>query len=656
MIRNIALFLFLSVSTLPAVAQKTTQSSEQPVFTVDNKPVTVNEFVYLYKKNHQPKKAEYTREKMDEYLELFINFKLKVAEAMKRGIDTTAVFKKEFNTYHDELRKPYLPDAGLVDSLVALTYQRLKEEINASHILIGTGENPTPETERAALQKILGIRERALKGESFEALAASFSDDPSVKINQGNLGYFTALQMVYPFEMAAYQTPEGGISEPVKTQFGYHILKINDRRPSSGEVEVSHILLRTGENKDNAEAKNKAFEIYDQLQSGVSWDELCKQYSEDPSSKDIGGKLRPFGVGVMAALPEFERMAFELQKPGDYSDPFQTQYGWHLIRLERKIPLSSFEEMKTSLKNRVSRDERVQVSKQQVYDKLKLKYKFVENAQLREKIFASADTSLQKGEWKPTPELNSAAGEMLFSVNGSPVTAKDFLLHVRSNQKRSKLAPRPYMEQLYNGFAESRLIEKVESTIVATNPEYKWLLNEYYEGILLFDIMEKEIWNKASSDSIGQRAFYSKRPDAYRADERVEAEIYSSQSLKDVEQLRDAITAGDTAKREELIASQKIRREQGNFEKSDRIILSKVPWKTGVHIGENNNLHYLVNVKAMLPPGSKTFQEARAEVISDYQTYLEKEWIAKLRKTHAVKVNKKGRDTAFKILAEQKTE
>jgi peptidyl-prolyl cis-trans isomerase SurA len=654
MVRNIAVFLFLISSILPCHAQKI--SGDQPVFLVNNKSVTVNEFVYLYKKNHQPKKAEYTREKMEEYLDLFINFKLKVAEAMKRGLDTTAVFKKEFNTYHEELRKPYLPDAGLVDSLVALTYDRLKEEINASHILISTNENPTPEGERAALQKILGIRERALKGENFETLAMSYSNDPSVKINKGNLGYFTAMQMVYPFEIAAYQIPEGGISEPIKTQFGYHILKINDRRPSSGEVEVSHILLRTGENKDNAEAKNKAFEIYDQLQSGVSWDELCKQYSEDPSSKDNGGKLRPFGVGVMAGLPEFEKMAFELQKPGDYSDPFQTQYGWHIIKLERKIPLASFEELKTTLKNRVSRDERVQVSKQQVYKKLREKYQFVENTSVRDKIFASADSSLQKGSWKVQAELNSVSNEKLFSLQATPVSVRDFLLYVKSNQKKNNLPPGSYMQQLYNTFTEARLIEKVEANIVETNPEYKWLLNEYYEGILLFDIMEKEVWNKASGDSIGQRAFYSKRPDAYRAEERVQGEIYSSQSLKDIEQLKDAVIAGDSAKTAALIAAQKIRQERGKFEKEDRIILSKIPWKTGVHSGQNNNLHYLVNVKAILPPGSKSFDEARAEVISDYQTYLEKQWIASLKKAHTVKVNKKGRDVAFKILAEQKTE
>jgi peptidyl-prolyl cis-trans isomerase SurA len=627
------------------------------VFSVDNKAVTVDEFVYLYKKNHQLKQPEYTKEKMKEYLDLFVNFKLKVAEARRRGIDTTAAFRKEYNTYRDELRKPYLPDARLVDSLVALTYDRMKEEVNASHILLAVPADASSADEQAVLTKIKALRERALKGENFDGLAVTYSEDPSAKVNKGNLGYFTALQMVYPFEQAAYATPEGSVSEPVRTSFGYHILKVNDRRPSSGEVEVSHILLRTGENKDNDAAKNQIFDLYDQLQNGASWAELCRQFSEDPSSKDNGGKLRPFGVGVMPGVPDFERMAFELQKPGQISDPFQTQYGWHIIKLERKLPLGSFEELKASIKNRVTRDDRVQVSRSELYQRLRAANGFKENASIRDLLINAADTTLQKGKWIVPGQVMEKKNDVVFSIQGKSFLVSDFLHYVKEHQKRSMTLPRLYMAELLNAFADDRLLELIESNIMANNPEYRWLLNEYYEGILLFDIMEKEVWNKASSDSLGQVNFFTKRANAYMADERVDAVIYSSNDHNVLEQWKKAL-GGDSNLLKELNASgnRSVKIDSGRFEKADRIILSKIPWSVGLHTGENNNLHYLVDVKKLLAPGPKTFEEARADVISDYQAFLEKEWLVKLRKDHSVTINKKGQDAAFKILAEEKTE
>jgi peptidyl-prolyl cis-trans isomerase SurA len=654
--RNIVLLLVsLCLLSAGAFAQSSKSKGESlTLFSVNKKPVSVDEFVYLYKKNHQNTKSDFTKEKIQEYLDLFINFKLKVTEAQARGLDTTRAFKKEFNTYRDELRKPYLPDSKIVDSLVALTYERMKEEVNASHVLIKVPEGATESEDRAALNKIVQIRERAMKGEDFATLAESLSEDLSAKMNKGSLGYFSALQMVYPFETAAYTTREGDISMPFKTQFGYHILKVNDRRPSSGEVEVAHILIRTGENKDNDQAKNTIFDIYDQLQKGVSWEELCKQYSEDLASRETGGKVRPFGIGAMASsIPEFEQAAFQLQKPGEYSDPFQTQYGWHIVKLERKIPLPSFQDASTSIKNRVMRDERVQASKQALYERLKERHGYSVNEAVKKKVLALADTSLLQGKWKPGAYENDQ--EVLFNLGGKKFTVKSFLQYAVQNQKRSTVSPGKSLENLLTTFSESQLLQLVEENVIAKSPEYKWLLNEYYEGILLFDIMEKEVWNKASIDSAGQRAYFEKNASTYKAGERVKAVIYSATTQDHIEKLKTQLEQNDSLRVAETISSFKIRNEAGLFEKDDRIVLSKIPWATGVHLAENNNLFYVVNVKAILPPGLKTFQEARADVISDYQNFLEKKWIADLKKKHPVKVNKKGKEAAFAHLLEQKT-
>jgi peptidyl-prolyl cis-trans isomerase SurA len=397
----VVLLLLSSLVVFAAAGQSETKAESEALFSVNNKPVPIDEFIYLYKKNHQNKPDDFTEEKIDDYLRLFINYKLKVEEALYRRLDTTSAFKKEYNTYRDELLKPYLPDAKVVDSLVALTYDRLKEEVKASHILVNVNPDAPPADTIAAYKKILDLRRRVVAGENFGELAARHSEEPGAASTKGNLGYFTAMQMVFPFEQAAYTTPVGEVSQPVRTRFGYHILFVHDKQPSRGEVEVSHIMLRTGENADNESVKNTIFDIHDQLQKGVNWDELCSQYSEDQNSKDQGGKLRPFGVAAMASAPPFEEVAFGLQNKGEISDPFQTAFGWHILRLESKIPLPPFNELKTSLTTRVSRDERVQISRQALRNRMKTELGYTENPEAKSKLLSLADSTTLNGKWTP---------------------------------------------------------------------------------------------------------------------------------------------------------------------------------------------------------------------------------------------------------------
>lgn len=643
-IRSAAFILLSLILYITSYAQPA--GDALTVFTVARKPVTADEFIYLYKKNHQNKPDEFTTEKIEEYLNLFINFKLKVTEAQKRGIDTTQAFRNEFNTYKEELRKPYLPDSRLLDSLVRLTYDRMKEEISASHILINVAPDAQEADTLKAYNKILELRERALKGESFEALAETNSNDPSSKVNKGNLGYFTALQMVYPFETAAYSTKKGDVSMPVRTNFGYHIIKVNDRRPAQGEVEVSHIMVRTGENKDNEQSKEAIFQIYEQLRKGVDWNDLVKEKSEDPASKDQGGRLRPFGVGVMGAVPEFEKAAFELKEPGDFSDPFQTQFGWHIVKLERKIPLPSFEEMSASLKGRVSRDERVQVSKQALYEKIRKEYGYLENTSTKTSVFSLADTTVNNGNWKPAVNRD----EILFTLDGKNFSSGDFLDYVQKKQQPNSQNPAGYVEELFNAFVEEQLVAALERKITEQSPDYRWLLKEYYEGILLFDIMEKEVWNKASEDSVGQRKYFDQHAAEYKAGERIKGRIYSSTTKAHIDELKPLLEENDSARIANLVSTYRIKHEQGSFEKEDRIVLDKITWAPGIYSAQNNNLHYIIAVDNIIPPGPKTFDEARPEVISDYQNWLEKKWVEELKKKYPVKINKKGKSFVMKQL------
>jgi peptidyl-prolyl cis-trans isomerase SurA len=630
-----------------------TNEKQLVLFKVNKRPVTVNEFIYLYKKNHQDREKDFTEQKINEYLDLFINFKLKVEEAKSRNLDTTKVFLTEYNGYRDELRKPYLPDAHMVDSLVELTYSRQQEEISASHILIALKPDASPADTAKAYARIMELREQAVGGEDFSKIAAQHSNDPSAKSNGGNIGYFTAMQMVYPFETAAYTTSVGDVSRPVRTKYGYHILKVSDRRPARQEIEVSHIMLRTGRDKDNDKIKNSIFNMHDQLRAGVSWEELCSQYSEDVNTKDDGGKLQTFGTGGMSAVPEFERIAFALNEPGEISDPFQTQYGWHIMRLERKIPRPTFEEVKTSLRNKVARDERTELSKRDLQKKLRNDYKFTEDDEAKNFLLSKADSSLLLAKWNP--EVSAEDGKKtVFTLSGTPHTIADVISFAIKNQRTSKVIPHSYLEQLYNDFIELRIIELVEQRIMKENPDYKFLLQEYYEGILLFDIMEKEVWSKASKDSVGLRSYFSSHKADFTSEERAHATLYSSNTEGFREPLQKLIADSVDASIDSFVTQNRVRTETGYFEKEEKPVLREVPWAKGVYSAENNGIYYLAWLKDILPAGLMSFEEARPAVISDYQGFLEKNWISQLKKKYRVKVNGKGKQYILQQLQAKK--
>jgi peptidyl-prolyl cis-trans isomerase SurA len=643
---RIIIAAFLAIVWVNGLAQKN-KSNASTLFSISGEPVTTDEFTYIYKKNHQTKE-DYSEEKIQEYLNLFINFKLKVKEARNRGIDTTAVFVKEYNSYKEELKKPYLPEGKIIDSLLKITYQRLKEEVKVSHILIGIKPEASPADTLQAFNKTLEIKNKAQAGEDFASLAASYSEEPMARTSKGDLGYFTALQMVYPFENAAYHAKKGDIVGPVRTRFGYHVLKIEDRKPARGEVEVSHIMIRVEPGQDAAKSKNLIFEIHDQLRGGVAWNELCKQYSEDPSSKNSGGKLRVFGVRDMASVPEFERIAFSLQKPGDFSDPVQTQFGWHIIRLERKMALAPYEEMASALRSRVARDERVQTSRQALMQKLRKQFAFNENAVTKGKVFSLADSTLTKGKWKmPTGAIGK---EELMSFSSKKILAQDFLSYVQKNQKTTSQTPDKYIDQLYNSFVEKSINEMLEIQIIKSHPDFEMLLKEYYEGILLFDIMEKEVWKKANEDSAGQVKYFTANAKKYSAGERAQVAMYAAGTPEIISRLKGRIEKNDTIAVEKMIKSKEVRSESGLFQKNDRPALSKIDWKPGVYEVENNRMYYLVKVQKIVPPGPLSFEEARAAVISDYQDNLEKEWLAQLRKKYQVKVNEKAKKNVVQKL------
>ncbi|UII22679.1 peptidylprolyl isomerase [Fulvivirga ligni] len=630
--------------------------SNKALFTVSDDTTFCDEFMYVYKKNNINNDSAYTHADIADYLNLYENFKLKIKEAKSRGMDTTAAFHREFNTYKEQLKKPYLTENKVTDQLIQEAYDRYKEDINASHILITVDENASPEDTLKAYNEIIDIRNRALNGEDFSKLAGEFSDDPSAKTNGGNLGYFSSFQMVYPFESAAYNTAKGSISTPVRTRFGYHIIKVLDRRPNQGRVEVSHIMIRIQPNKsDSLEARNKIFEIYDQATGGVNWDQLAKEFSEDINSKNKGGLLPVFGLGKFPF--EFQEAAFALKNPGDISDPVMSPYGWHIIKLEKKYPIERFEEMEPTIKNRIGRDSRAQISKKVFISRLKKENDFQEFP-AKQNLWSYADSSLTRGKWV-APENAELLNNPLFSVKNENYTVNDFVTYLAKNQLPNSYTPEEYMKQMYNNYTDQKLLAYEENHLEEKYEDYRMLVKEYKEGILLFQLMEEEVWNKAVKDTVGLKNYYENHQDSYQAGERVEATIYNAKSEDIIKEIKDLLASGDSVNTKALEdkynqkGALSLQVKEGVFEKEDESVLDQISWKEGTFTQEQNGRYNLVVIHRIIPAGPKALNEIKGMVISDYQNHLEKEWVSELRAKYPVKENEKGLKYIYEQLEEK---
>lgn len=530
----IALSLLFGCKSAEQKARK-----NQTLITIDGTTVPTDEFLYVYSKNNFNSDTAYSEEDVKEYLDLYINFKLKVKEAEEKGLHETEGFKEELEGYRKQLAKPYLTETSVTDSLVKEAYERLKTEINASHILLTLPANASPEDTLKTLKAIKKLKERALKGEDFATLAKEFSEDPSAKVNAGNLGYFTALQMVYPFEDAAYKTPEGSISEPVRTRFGYHIIKVDDKRPSQGKVKVSHIMVRATQGisaEDSIAARNEIFEIHKQLENDADWFEMASQYSDDISSKSSGGELPWFGTGNM--IPEFEQAAFSLNDKGDFSEPVKTAYGWHIIKLDDKQGLESFEDLRANLEMKVSKDSRAELNSIALIKRLKEENNFVEFQDTVDLALEDIDSTLLLGNWSYASE-NQLLAETLFKINDKSYAVKDFYDYVAETQApQQNISRAQYLNLLYQDFVEGELIAYEEKHLDEKYEDYKMLYKEYRDGILLFELMDEKVWSKAVEDTTGLKRFYDANRADYQWKERADAVIIATSDKAVVDSIR----------------------------------------------------------------------------------------------------------------------
>ncbi len=616
--------------------------------TIGGNEITLDEFERIYNKNNNS--ITTNQQTPEEYLDLFINFKLKVLEAEQLGMDTTKKFLNEFNGYKDQLAQPYLTDEKTKDALMKEAYERMKKDVHVSHILLGLGNQPTPEDTLERYERAMEIRQRILDGEDFETVAKATSEDPGARINGGDLGYFTVFMMVYPFETAAYELETGEISMPVRTQHGYHIIKKHGERPAIGQVKVAHIFIRTPQEmsiEEQTQAKNKIMAISDSIKSGVPFEKMAQKYSDDKNSAVNDGELPWFGTGRM--IREFEKEAFSLELPGEVTDPFLSYYGWHIIKLLDKKEIGSYEEMESTLQSRALKGDRDRVKREMYLNKLKDKYNFSLNEGTFERLYSIVDSTIFEGDWNPG-NINGDE-ETLFSITGEVTTLGDFVDHLSGiKRRRSRMPVENYLDITFNKYVEDYLIAKEKESLPERFPEYRYILQEYHDGILLFDLMDKKVWTKAVEDTTGLEAFFKKHRDDYMWDKRMKGVIVTVDSTADLEKLlkRSSRIASGRWDQEKLnkkfcdndtamcVTVEEFLVEEGRNAHVDA--LNGQPG-TGNVYKENRRLNFVI-LKKVAPPARKELHEIRGQVTSDYQDYLEKEWIEELRNKYEIEVNR----------------
>lgn len=621
------------------------EAKKEVLFTIDDKPFYTDEFSRVYKKNLDLVKDD-SQKDLNHYLDLFIGYKLKVVKANKLGLQNNSAYLNELKSYRAQLSKNYVTDTKVTKELIEEAYKRSLKEIRASHILFTLDENAEPADTLKVYHQAMEVRKKILSGENFENLAAQYSQDPSVKDNKGDLGWFSVFRMVYPFETAAYKTKKGEVSLPVRTRFGYHLIKVNDIRDNRGQVTVAHIMTLKGENPtEAATAKSTIDDVYKKLKQGESFENLAQQFSQDKSSSGKGGQLQRFGSGELSS-EIFENVAFSLKDKGQISEPFQSEFGWHIIRLIEKHPIKSLDETDVDFDAKIRKDDRSRLINASLNDKLRKKYSVKRDDKVYKKTAALVTDAYYKQEWEMPSNMKDMNEKLLTVNNDRVVTAPTFLSYLYSQEKAGNtIKPiAKLVDKMYAKFVEDQLANYYNDNLEKEFPDFANVMDEYRDGLLLFDLMEKEIWAKAKTDTLGLKRFYESNKSNYQWKDRVDANVFSSTNLEVIKKAEKFL---EKKKSIEFIKENLNKKgavdimvKSGIFEIGDPALPKHQNFNVGItEISHEGNYYFITQVNKKLDKGPKKLEETRGRVINDYQQYLEANWVDELKKEFTVKVN-----------------
>jgi peptidyl-prolyl cis-trans isomerase SurA len=661
MSENIQRLFIITWLLFPGKQAVMAQLADQVILRINDTKITCAEFEKHYLK------ASLGDEELgpEEYLELFTNYRLKVLDAKNHELHKKDSFIEELEKVRSIIARPFLSHSDTEEEYLREAYERMKHDLNVSHILVRIPSLSNPSDTLYAWEKAIRLRDQILAGESFESVAIRASDDPSARSDQGNLGFFTAFQMIYPFESAAYDLQVGELSAPVRTQFGYHLIHLNSKRPTPGEVKIRHILIRTYPNSDEHERsiqKETIEQIHQRILRGEDFGVLAAEYSEDRTSAQFHGEMNWFGTGQM--IPEFENMAFSLREPGDISEPFMTSYGYHIIQLIAKRAMPSYDSVREEIRQKLylAGDERAEKIQKALVEQLKEEYSYRPNHETKALVFDLLTDHLHQGTSPESDEKTSILP--LFTVSEQPVTAREFIDFVRKSLPAYQDDhPKDHVSKLYDEFVSLKILELENSLLEEKYPEFRFQMNEYHDGLLLFDISEQRVWNRSVSDTTGLEEFYNENKSQYLGPEMIDLFMFQSKDLTTLTGAHKKIVK--SARRKYPRPSHVYKFNRKSIIKgisSERVLVPKdsfPQYKTSelekgiTRIAERNGEFIFLVIFGEKKPVPQPLDSVRGLVISDYQDYLEENWIQELKNKHEVIVNKQVFETCKNQLSKQ---
>ncbi|MDG2080701.1 MAG: peptidylprolyl isomerase [Bacteroidales bacterium] len=658
--------MIIAISTNFAFTQS--NLDKKVLVTINNENVTAGEFMRVYEKNNYSDEL-YSEDDVNEYLNLYINFKLKVAEAEHLKMDTSLSFTTELSGYRTQLAKPYFVDESVNEELLLEAYNRLTKDIRASHILIMVDENATPEDTLKAYNKISRVIDELSAGKEFSVAAIEYSEDPSArdtkaipnkqrakKGNRGDLGYFTVFNMLYPFESAAYSTEVGEISPIIRTKYGYHIINVTDVKDAMGSAQVAHIFVAIrpdASKQDSLRKTEKVNNIHDKIQGGLSFEDAVLEYSEDKGSIKNNGQLSPFTCNRV--VPEFVEIV-DILEVGDVSDPIKTDYGYHIVKLIESNKPGSFELESARLKERLTKDNRSRKSEDAVISNIKILNKFKVYPEAANAIIAAIDSSVLNKRF--VADNLKLMTETVIKIKKEKYTQYDFAKFVQTNQRIQDNIDRDvYVKQLFSEFENECCLNFMDKNLEANYPEFKELIKEYHDGILLFNLTDEKVWSKAVKDTLGLQDFFESNRKNYIWGERVDATVYEIRDKNIITKVTEIISTvdndGDIAKEFESNDIKSVKIIPDTYELGDNKYVDQINWAVGISSPVNSDvedLTVIIKIKEVLPPETKELRDARGLVTADYQNYLETQWLDELKTEYTIEIND---DVLEKILIQK---
>lgn len=639
---------FLSLALVAATIFCVSAKNDDPtLMKVNGKNVKLSEFEYLYNKNNSQQAQKQT---IDEYVDMFVTYKLKVADAETAGIDTTASFRNEFNGHRNDLATPYLEDKSTLNRLIEEAYNRMKDEVNVSHIMIHISEDPAKNKENKA--RLDSIRKEFKAGNAtFAELAQKHSTDRSTSNRGGLMGWITANRWPYTFEEAAWATSVGEVSDVVETFAGFHIIMVNDRRESRGQVNAKHILKLThGKSPEEAEkAKAQIDSIYNVLAS-KSPAELNAAFSEIASaesecgSRQKGGDLGWFGTGQM--VPEFENATFALNN-GEMSKPVKSQFGWHIIYRVADKGIGTLEDNKHGILMTINNDERGLLPQKEMEAKMIEKHK----ASIIKKNYDKLIKDLNKyGTFDSTFVTKYKNSDLaLIKVGDEKVPAKTIFATMSVSLYTDKNYGKGQIDRSLEVALGSVAMDYERRHLEDFYPEFRNLVNEYRDGILLFEISNRNVWEKASKDKEGLEQYFQAnraKYDNWTSPKYKGFVIFTSndsimnEAQKFLEGKELAIDSVASTLRQQF-GRKDIRIERVIAAKGENPIVDYIAFGGAKPENQKNKWQYYFGYMGKQLTSPEEAADVRGQVTSDYQAKLEKEWIESLRVKYPVKINEK---------------